>query len=131
MMLVDTQPIARTHRAEIGSRLVLGLGRSGPALHQAATLTEYFQRMGWNVTTSQDNAEVARESHKMAEGFVVLQVDQGGLLSAAKLKLTRPNVRIVLLGCRSPEQIRDAEFIGAIPMVDASGLMDPAFTLTA
>ena len=87
--------------------------------------------MGWNVTAPQDEIEADRESHKLAEGFVVLQLEQGGLLSAAKLKLTRPNVCIVLLGCRSPEQIRDAEFIGAIPMRDASGLLDPAFTLKA
>lgn len=84
--------------------------------------------MRWNEMTTRHDDEF---NQVPAEGFVVLQVEQGGLLSAAKLRLTRPNVRIVLLGCRSPEQIRDAEFIGAIPMPDASGLLDPSFTLKA
>ena len=122
------RPDPRTESPCTASWFASGSEPGGTATMRTATLTETTPRMRWNDMNMLHEDEI---QPMPAEGFVVLQVEQGGLLSAAKLRLTRPNVRIVLLGCRSPEQIRDAEFIGAIPMPDASGLLDPAFTLKA
>jgi len=88
----------------------------------AEQVRQSLEQMGWNVTTPQDACATEHAMVKLSGGFVVLSYEQGGLLSAAKLRLTRPQVRVLLLGCRSERQIQEAYFVGAIPLADASEL---------
>ncbi|OWK47306.1 response regulator [Fimbriiglobus ruber] len=94
-------------------RLVLGLVKSA----FAAEVEAYFRQLGWDVVCVADSMDVSRAALRGKVTAVVLAVtpgDESGLLTCAKLRLTRPHARIILVGPEDARQARYARFAGAV-----------------
>lgn len=93
-------------------RLILGLmGPGGPA-----ELAEAFRKEGWDVVMAANGEEARRLAHHKRTKAVVMPVVNGqesGLLTCAKLVRTLPRVRVVLVGPADEETERFALFAGA------------------
>ena len=83
----------------------------------AAQVSRHFRRQGWEVRQAIDGPDVRRLAHYLAPAAVILDVDlpgQSGWLTAAKLRLDRPGLKIFLVGeHRSESNERLAAFVGA------------------
>jgi DNA-binding NarL/FixJ family response regulator len=93
-------------------RLVLGLGVSG----LAAAIDTHFRNMGWDVARAATGEEAGRLAYRHKATAVVLPVEsaaESGLLTCAKLTITRPNARVVLLGPEDHGLARFARYAGA------------------
>ncbi|SRR5579885_1644756 len=93
-------------------RLVLGLGVSG----LAAAVDSHFRNLGWDVARAGCGEEAGRLAHRHKAAAVVLPVQaaaESGLLTCAKLTITRPHARVVLLGPEDARLARWAKYAGA------------------
>ena len=91
-------------------RVVFG---GGPAF--AARVAEQFRRLGWTVCTA-DGEELYALAIRKNPAAVVIPIDaadESGYLTCAKLRLTWPELRVVLVGERTPKAERFARFVGA------------------
>jgi DNA-binding NarL/FixJ family response regulator len=94
-------------------RLVLGLGMSG----LASAVDAHFRNLGWDVARAPSGEEAGRLAHRHKATAVVLPVEsvaESGLLTCAKLTITRPNARVVLLGPEDNGLARFARYAGAV-----------------
>ncbi len=94
-------------------RLVLGLGASP----LADAVADHFRTLGWDVTYARSGAEAGWVAHRSKPAAVVLTADQlgeSGYLTCAKVRLTRPGVRVVLVGPEDAENARRARYAGAV-----------------
>jgi DNA-binding NarL/FixJ family response regulator len=99
-------------------RLVLGLGVSG----LAAAVENHFRNLGWDVARAGNGEEAGRMAHRHKAAAVVLPVEsqtESGLLTCAKLAITRPNARVVLLGPEDRRLARFARYAGAVGYLPA------------
>jgi hypothetical protein len=93
-------------------RLVLGLGVSGLAVAVEA----HFRRLGWEVTHAGCGTDVSQYVHRHRATAVVLPYNcatESGLLTCAKLSLTRPQARVVFLGPEDEQLMQFARLAGA------------------
>lgn len=93
-------------------RLVLGLGISG----LASAVEAYFRNQGWEVVRKPCAAEAGRYAHSHRATAVVLPVDAGGesgLLTCAKLGVSKKKARVVLVGPEDERLMRYAKLAGA------------------
>lgn len=101
-------PVRRT-----APRLVLGLGRSG----LADAVARHFESLGWDVTHTQTGTDAGKLAHRARPTAVVLATQlqgESGLLTCAKVRLTRPHVRVVLVGPDDDTLARHARYAGAV-----------------
>ena len=85
-------------------KLVLGLGATGLAEQVAA----HFRDLGWDVAHAATGADAGRAAYKCKPTAVVMSAElpgESGFLACAKVRLTRPAMRVVLVG---PEGGRNA-----------------------
>src|SRR5437763_8521351 len=76
----------------------------------ASRCVRYFRRLGWEVHMVASGAEAQRLSTELLPQAIVFDVDlpdESGWLSAAKLRLTPPDHRIVLLTGHADAQSRE------------------------
>lgn len=98
-------------------RLVLGLGQS--PLSDA--VTSHFRALGWHVDHAGTGCEAGRTAHRSKPAAVVIAADAPGesaYLTCAKVRLTRPGCRVVLVGredARSAARARHAGAVGYLP----------------
>ncbi len=94
-------------------KLVLGL------IHGdlSRDLANYFASQGWRVCTADTSREVRQVAFNKSATAVVLPVKasrgESGFLTCAKLKATRPQTRVVLVGPANPALEQFALFAGA------------------
>ena len=83
----------------------------------ASQCVRIFRRLGWEVHMAAGAAEVQRLVDQYAPAVVVLDVDlpeESGWLTSAKLTLTHPELRIVLLASDRSATLADrAAVVGA------------------
>jgi DNA-binding NarL/FixJ family response regulator len=99
-------------------RLVLGLGVSG----LATAVDAHFRSLGWDVARAPSGEEAGRLARRHKATAVVLPVEsttESGLLTCAKLAITKPHARVVLLGPEDPRLARFARFAGAVGYLPA------------
>ena len=88
------------------------------AFPHGANLAEQFRRHGWEVLTVSPEHDVHAAAAEASPHAVILPEDAGdesGYLACAKLQLTRPELKVVVVGSeRTPERERLAEFVGAV-----------------
>ena len=92
-------------------RVVIG---GGPGFALGAS--ERLQRLGWDVYTVANGDDLHALTARKNPAAVLIPVSAGlesGYLTCTKLRLTRPRVRVVLVGEMSPRAIRFAGFVGA------------------
>ena len=121
--MIGTRSINTRGSAELvrkkAPRLVLGLGLSG----LASAVEAHFRNLGWEVLRSDDGDEAGRQAHRMRTTAVVLSMapaTESGLLTCAKIRLTRPTARVVLVGPEGQQFARYARFAGAVGYVPDS-----------
>jgi hypothetical protein len=82
----------------------------------AARAAEYLYLMGLDVCSAHSAADLHALAIRHRTAAVVLPVEAGGesgFLTCAKLRLTRPKLKVVLVGDDSPRTQRLARFVGA------------------
>lgn len=82
----------------------------------ADRLADQFRLMGWDVCTTADAAELHRKVVRKNPAAVVLPAataGESGYLTCAKLRLSRPRLRVVLVGESTGRARRLAGFVGA------------------
>ena len=91
-----------------------------------AKVADHFRKLGWEVftvTTEHDVHATAAETDPHAILMPEDAGDESGYLACAKLRLTQPNLKVVLVGnARTPRQERFAEFVGASFVTEADGV---------
>lgn len=100
-------------------RLVLGLGLSG----LASAVETYFRNQGWEVVRLANAAEAGRYAHTHRTTAVILPVetgDESGLLTCAKLALSKRKSRVVLLGPEDDRLLAFAKHAGAAGYIPAN-----------
>ncbi len=94
-------------------RLVLGLAPS----QLADAVATHFRTLGWDVTRAKSGVEAGWHAHRGKPAALVLSADfpgESGHLTCAKVRLTSPNCRIVLVGPGDPVSARRARYAGAV-----------------
>jgi DNA-binding response OmpR family regulator len=92
-------------------RVVVG---GGPGF--AVGASERLRWLGWDVCTVANGDDLHALTARKNPAAVLIPVSAGlesGYLTCTKLRLTRPRVRVVLVGEMSPRAIRFAGFVGA------------------
>lgn len=82
----------------------------------AARAAEYLYLMGLDVCSAASPADLHALAIRNRTAAVLLPVEAGGesgFLTCAKLRLTRPKLKIVLVGEPTPRSERLARFVGA------------------
>jgi hypothetical protein len=91
-----------------------------------AKVADQFRKMGWEVhtiTTEDDVHMAAAETNPHAILLPEDAGDESGYLACAKLRLTRPKLKVVVVGAeRSPKRERFAQFVGASFATEADGV---------
>ena len=86
-------------------------------------VADYFRKHGWEVFMTGDEGNVHATAAETEPQVIVLPEDAGdesAYLACAKLRLTRPELRLVIVGAeRTPERERFAEFVGATFVTEA------------
>ncbi|MDB5308796.1 MAG: hypothetical protein JWO38_2998 [Gemmataceae bacterium] len=88
--------------------------RGGPGF--AVQSVEHLRLLGWDVCNASTDADFHTLTSRKNPAAVVLPVEAGGesgFLTCAKLRLTRPKLRVVLVGELTPRAQRLAGFVGA------------------
>ena len=100
-------------RRKTAPRLVLGLA-SSPL---ADALADHFRDLGWDVTRAQSGVEAGWFAHRSKPDALVLNTDhppESGHLTCAKVRLTSPACRVVLIGADNDASARRARYAGAV-----------------
>jgi DNA-binding response OmpR family regulator len=82
----------------------------------ADRVADQFRLLGWDVCTAATADELHRKVARKNPAAVVLPAAaacESGFLTAAKLRLTRPRLRVVLVGEPTGQARRLAGFVGA------------------
>jgi len=82
----------------------------------ASRAAEYLYLMGLDVCSARSAADLHALAIRHRTAAVVLPVEAGGesgFLTCAKLRLTRPKLKVVLVGDESQRSQRFARFLGA------------------
>ncbi len=115
--MIGTRSINTRGTAELvrkkAPRLVLGLGLSG----LAAAVEAHFRNLGWEVIRTENGDEAGRQAHRTRTTAVVLGMapaTESALLTCAKIRLTRPTARVILVGPEGQQFARHARFAGAV-----------------
>lgn len=93
--------------------LILGYVRS----EFASRWGRFFRRQGWEVHLAANAAEARRLTLILDPTAVVLDVempDESGWLASAKLTCELPDVKVILVGSRSPKRASDVGDVGAL-----------------
>jgi hypothetical protein len=110
-MSVSSSPAPRCDgRKQSSTHLVLGLGISGISLG----VQSQMQALGWKSAITRTNLEASRKAHRDRACATVLTAtseDESVILTAAKLKLARPHMQVIILGPAS--LAADANHAGA------------------
>ncbi len=94
-------------------RLIVGLGQT----NLAAAVADHFTSLGWQVASAGTGLEAGWLAHRTKPAALILNADtpgETGYLTCAKVRLTRPGTRIVLVGRETPEAARRARYAGAV-----------------
>lgn len=94
-------------------RLVLGLVPS--PLTDA--VGDHFRELGWDVTRANSGVEAGWLAHRSKTAALVLSTDhppESGHLTCAKVRLTSPACRVVLIGPACELAARRARYAGAV-----------------
>ena len=94
-------------------RLVLGLAPSP----LADAVGDHFRELGWDVTFANSGVEAGWLAHRAKTAAVVLSTDyppESGHLTCAKVRLTNPTCRVVLVGPDCDRAARRARYAGAV-----------------
>ena len=94
-------------------RLVLGLAPSP----LADAVGDYFRDLGWDVTHANSGVEAGWMVHRSKTAAMVIMTDnppESGHLTCAKVRLTSPACRVVLVGPESESAARRARYAGAV-----------------
>ena len=114
---------ARTPADGVRRKPKLVVGLAGSALADA--VESHFRALGWDVAQAATGADAGRFAYKCRPTAVVLSSDlpgESGFLTCAKVRLTRPGVRVVLVGPevgRNAAWARQAGAVGYLP--DSAG----------
>ena len=88
---------------------------------QASRCVRRFRRLGWEVHTVASGLEAQRLAGNLLPRVIVLDVDlpdESGWLSAAKILMTHPEQKIVLLAGQPDDSLRDrAQSLGVAGLV--------------
>lgn len=109
--LVRSKASADASNKRKGLRVVVG---GGPGF--AARATEDLHRLGWDVCTAMTGDDLHTLAVRKNPTAVLLPAEscgESGYLTCAKLRLTRPRLKIVLVGEPTPRARRFAGFVGA------------------
>lgn len=91
-------------------------------------VADQLRKLGWEVFTVTTDHDVHATAAEADPHAILLQEDAGdesGYLACAKLRITQPNLKVVLVGAdRTPRQERFAEFVGASFVTEADGLTE-------
>lgn len=82
----------------------------------AARAAEYLYLMGFDVCSARSAADLHSLAIRHLTAAVVLPIEAGGesgFLTCVKLRLSRPKLKIVLIGEPTPRVERFARFVGA------------------
>lgn len=94
-------------------RLVLGLAPSP----LADAVASHFHELGWEVTRADSGVEAGWHAHRSKPTALVLNTDyppESGHLICAKVRLTSPACRVVLVGPDDAAAARRARYAGAV-----------------
>ena len=94
-------------------RLVLGLAPSP----LADAVADHFRDLGWDVTHAKSSVEAGWHAHRAKPTALVLSTDQppeSGHLTCAKVRLSSPACRVVLVGPDCDVTARRARYAGAV-----------------
>jgi CheY-like chemotaxis protein len=123
MLSVRNEGMATMVRDDVGRptrpRMLLGYSDSA----HAARCVRYFRRLGWEVHMVASGAEAQRLANDLLPQAIVLDVDlpdETGWLSAAKIRLTPPEHRIVLLTSCIDGQTRERARLLGVGLVERS-----------
>jgi len=92
-------------------RVLVG-GGAGFALSAA----EHLRREGWDVCTAATTADLHAYAMRKNPVAILIPVEacgESGFLTCAKIRLTRPKMRVVLVGEATPRLESLARFVGA------------------
>jgi ActR/RegA family two-component response regulator len=107
-------------RNESRPRLVLALQDSAQAVRRERA----FRRRGWEVHRASTGVEARRLAARLLPDVVILDTDladESGWLTCAKLRLERPQQKVLLVGADiTPSNERFSEFVGAAGLVSSS-----------
>ncbi len=91
----------------------------------AMKVAELFRKLGWEVHTVTTEDDVHAAVAETIPHAIVLPEDAGdesGYLACAKIRQTRPELKLVVIGIEHSEtRARFAEFVGAEYLTEADG----------
>jgi DNA-binding response OmpR family regulator len=108
---------------EFAERPAPGVVLALPESPLAAATAEALRRDGWRVYRAATGEDARRLTGRCRLDAAVLSADnrgESGWLTCAKLLRAQPWLRVILVGERSPDGLRFAQFVGAEELVPPS-----------
>jgi hypothetical protein len=115
---------AATLKSKRSAKRIVLVGR----FRMGAKVADHFRKLGWEVFTVPTEHDIHAAAAETDPHAILLPEDAGdesGYLACAKLRMTQPNLKVVVVGDeRTPRRERFARFVGASFATEADGVPD-------